>query len=130
MCCSLKHTLSNVQVQLQQKQQNKQQPQHPKKQSWRKGQLQIVRSNTIDFTCILTFLGEPPMSIPVSNAFHAAGECRRQTTGQKSNKLCTISQNVEISCPYLGPLKCIQLSTNMTSIGLVIPEITWEMLEL
>ena len=65
----------------------------------------------------------------VINAFHAAaGECRRQV-----KKLKIIVKNVEIVEFHYHIWnhheKCIQISTNMPSIGLVIPEITCEMLE-
>ena len=62
------------------------------------------------------------------NAFHAAGECRRQVIN-----LTNLVKNVKIAeFDYHirnHNEKCIQISTNMPSIGLVIPEITCEMLE-
>ena len=62
------------------------------------------------------------------NAFHAAGECRRQV-----KNVTNFVKNVKI-VEFNGRIwnhheKCIQISTNMPSIGLVIPEITCEMLE-
>ena len=62
------------------------------------------------------------------NAFHAASECRLQAT-----KLTKFVKNVEIvkvhDHIWNHNEKCIQLSTNMPSIGLVISEIISEMLE-
>ena len=62
------------------------------------------------------------------NAFHVAGECRRQVKNVKNLvKNCKI---VEFQYHIRNHHeKCIQISTNMPSIGLVIPEITCEMLE-
>ena len=49
---------------------------------------------------------------------------------QKSNTFCKKCQNYGISWPIWNHHeKCIQVSTSMLSIGLVIPEITCEMLE-
>ena len=63
------------------------------------------------------------------NAFHAASECRQQVT-----KLTKFVKNVEIvkvhDHIWNHNEKCIQLSTNMPIIGLVILEITSDMLEL
>ena len=62
------------------------------------------------------------------NAFHAAGECRRQlknvTNLVKKCQNCGFHDHI-----WNHHKKCIQISTNMPSIGLVIPEITCEMLE-
>ena len=62
------------------------------------------------------------------NAFHAAGECRRQV-----KNLTNVAKNVKIVEFHYHIWnhheKCIQISTNMPSIGLVIAEITCEMLE-
>ena len=64
------------------------------------------------------------------NAFHAADECRRQV-----KKLTTFVKNVNIvEFHYQSDIqnhdeKYIQISTNMPGIGLVIPEITGELLE-
>ena len=64
----------------------------------------------------------------IVNAFHAAGECRRQV-----KNLTKFVKNVEIfefhDHIWNHNEKCIQLCTNMPSIGLVIPEIISEMLE-
>ena len=63
------------------------------------------------------------------NAFHAADECRRQV-----KKLTTFVKNVNIVEFHYHiqnhDEKYIQISTNMLGIGLVIPEIAREMLEL
>ena len=62
------------------------------------------------------------------NTYHAAGECRRRV-----KNLTNLVKNVKIvefhSHIWNRHEKCIQISTNMPSIGLVIPEITCEMLE-
>ena len=64
------------------------------------------------------------------NAFHAAGECRRQVKIEQN-----LVENVNIMECYDQAYiwnhheKCIQIITNMPSIGLVIPEINCEMLE-
>ena len=62
------------------------------------------------------------------NTFHAAGECRRHVIN-----LTNLVKNVKIlefhDHIWNHHEKCIQQSTNMPSIGLVIPEITLEMLE-
>ena len=56
------------------------------------------------------------------NAFHAAGECRRQVKNVKN-----VVKNVNIvgfhDHIWNHHEKCIQISTNMPSIGFVIPEI-------
>ena len=63
------------------------------------------------------------------NAFHAAGECRRQV-----KKLTKFVKNVKIVEFHYHIWnhheKCIQISTNMPSFGLAFPEITCEMLNL
>ena len=63
-----------------------------------------------------------------TNSNTQIGECRRQV-----QNLTTFVKNVEIvefhDHIWNHNEKCIQLSTNMPSIGLVIPEITCEMLE-
>ena len=63
------------------------------------------------------------------NAFHAAGECRRQV-----KKLTYFVKNVEIVefhyYIWNHHEKYIEISTNMPSIGLVILEITCEKLKL
>ena len=65
--------------------------------------------------------------LPLS-AFHAAGECRRQV-----KNLIHFVKNVKIvefhNHIWNHHGKSIQKSTNMPSIGLVIPEIISEMLE-
>ena len=54
-----------------------------------------------------------------------------QTTGQKFNKFGKKVKILEFHDRIWNHNeKCIQLSTNMPSIGLVIPEITYEMLEI
>ena len=62
------------------------------------------------------------------NAFHAAGECRREV-----NNLTNFAKNVNIVEFHYHIWnhreKSIHISTNISSIGLVIPEITCEMLE-
>ena len=60
------------------------------------------------------------------NTNHAAGECRRQV-----NKLINFVKNVNIVEFRIRNHheKYIERSTNMPSIGLVIPEITYDMLE-
>ena len=62
------------------------------------------------------------------NAFHAAGECRRQV-----KNVTNFVKNVNIvefhDHIWNHHGKCIQISTNMPSIGLVMPEITYEILE-
>ena len=64
------------------------------------------------------------------NAFHAAGECRRQ--GQQVNKIC--KKNVEIvefhDHIWNNNEKCIQKSTNMPGIGSVNREIAVKMSEM
>ena len=61
------------------------------------------------------------------NTYHAAGECRRQV-----KDLRNVVKNVKIVEFHYHfwnhHEKCIQMSTNMPSIGLVIPEITCQML--
>ena len=60
--------------------------------------------------------------------YHAAGECRRHV-----KNVTNFVKNVNIVefhdhiWNHRG--KCMQISTNMPGIGLVIPEITCEMLE-
>ena len=62
------------------------------------------------------------------NAFHAAGECRRQV-----KNVSNLVKNVKIMEFHYHIWnhheKCIQQSTNMPGIGVVIPEITCEILE-
>ena len=62
------------------------------------------------------------------NTYHAAGECRRQV-----KNVTNLVKNVKIGEFHYHIWnhykKCIQISTNMLSIGLVIPEITCVMLE-
>ena len=62
------------------------------------------------------------------NTYHAAGECRRQvkniTNFVKNVNIVELRYHIQNHHE-----KCIQTSTNMPSIGLVIPEITCEMLE-
>ena len=64
----------------------------------------------------------------LNNTYHVAGECRRQ-----EQNVTNVVKNVKIvECPYhiQNPReKCIQIGTNMPCVGLVIPEITCEMLE-
>ena len=63
------------------------------------------------------------------NAFHAAGECRRQV-----KNLTTFLKNVEIGKFQTifenHNKKCIQLSTNMSGIGSLIREIAVEISEM
>ena len=60
------------------------------------------------------------------NAFHAAGECRRQV--ENVTYLVINVKIVEFHYHILNHHETrIQISTNMPSIGLVIPEITCEM---
>ena len=57
-------------------------------------------------------------------------EWGRRLTGQKFNKSCKKCQTLEFHDHiWYHYEKCIQISTNMPSIVLVILEITWEMLE-
>ena len=62
------------------------------------------------------------------HAFHVAGKCRRQI-----KKLTKLVKDVNIlefhDHIWNHHVKYIEISTNMPSIGLVIPEITCEMLE-
>ena len=55
-----------------------------------------------------------------------------QTTGQQFNIMCTFFEIVEFHADHIWNHneKCIKISTNMPGIGVVIPEITCEMLEL
>ena len=53
-----------------------------------------------------------------------------QTTGQQFHKIVKIDKSLEFHDHIWNPHeKCIQQSTNMPGIGLVIPEITLEMSE-
>ena len=68
------------------------------------------------------------LSLDVFNAFHTAGECRWQDNWNLT-KFVHFLKIVEFHDHIRNhDEKCIQLSTNMPSIGLVIPEITSEML--
>ena len=62
------------------------------------------------------------------DAFHVAGECRRRvkhlTHFVKNVKIVEFHDHI-----WNHHEICIQISTNMPSIGLVIPEIPCEMLE-
>ena len=62
------------------------------------------------------------------NAFHAAGECRRQVENVTylviNVKIVEFHYHIQIPHGI-----CIQISTNKSSIGLVIPEITCDILE-
>ena len=63
------------------------------------------------------------------NAFHAAGECRRQ--GKNLTKFVTNVEIVEFHDHIWNHNeKCIQISTNMPGIGSLIREIVVKMLEL
>ena len=68
------------------------------------------------------------MSFCIST-YHAAGECRRQFKNLTNllKKVKTVGFQYHIRIHHE---KCIQISTNMPSIGLVIPEITCEMLRI
>ena len=66
------------------------------------------------------------------NTYHAAGDCRRHDKNVTKFTKYVVKNVKIVEFPYhiQNPHeKCIQLSTNMPSIGLVIPEISCEMLE-
>ena len=61
------------------------------------------------------------------NPYHAAGECRRQV--KKLTEFVKIVKIVEFHYHIRNhDEKCIQISTNIPSIGFLIPEIISEML--
>ena len=65
------------------------------------------------------------------NAFHVAGECRRQVKKlTKFGKKCQNYGILWLAYIWNHHEECIQISTNMSSIGLVIPEITCDILKI
>ena len=73
-----------------------------------------------NFSLVL-FLSKHARTLDIINAFHAAGECRRQGTGTKCSKNFKIPEFGDYIWNH--HTKYIQISTNMPAIGSVIHKI-------